>query len=78
MSITLNNQHAFTHDDDPGRLISELHAWGIDYLVGGSHTVNAKEHLPAVVLVKRPYINLDPQKFADRHAMVRQELQQLS
>ena len=53
MSITLNNQHALTHDDDPGRLISELHAWGIDYLVGGSHTVNAKEHLPAVVLVKR-------------------------
>lgn len=27
---------------------------------------------------KRPYINLDPQKFAERYAIVRQQLQQLS
>ncbi len=26
---------------------------------------------------KRPYINLDPQKFADRYAIVRQQLLQL-
>jgi hypothetical protein len=26
---------------------------------------------------KRPYINIDPQKFADRYAIVRQQLQQL-
>ncbi len=53
MSITLNNQPALTRDEDPGRLISELDAWGIEYLVGGSHLINTKERMPAVELVKR-------------------------
>jgi hypothetical protein len=53
VSTTLNNQHTLTHDNDPDQLINELHTWGIDYLVDGSHTVNAKEHLSAVELVKR-------------------------
>ncbi len=53
MSITLNNQPALTRDEEPDRLISELHAWGINYLVGSSHSTNAKNRLPVVELVKR-------------------------
>ncbi len=53
MSITLNNQLALTRDEEPDRLISELHAWGINYLVGSSHSTNAKNRLPVVELVKR-------------------------
>jgi hypothetical protein len=53
VSTTLNNQYTLTHDDNPDRLIGELHAWGIDYLVGGSHPVNAKVLLPVVELIKR-------------------------
>jgi hypothetical protein len=51
VSTTLNNQHILPHDN-PDRLIAELHTWGIDYLVGGSHPVKAKVHLPAVELIK--------------------------
>jgi len=53
VSITLNNQLALTHDEDPDRLISELHAWGIDYLIGGSHSIVLIERMPPVELVKR-------------------------
>ena len=37
--------------------------------------IASQEVLPR--MGKRPYINLDPQKFADRYAIVRQQLQQL-
>jgi hypothetical protein len=53
VSITLNNQLALTRDEEPERLISELHAWGINYLAGSSHSIDAKNRLPAVELVKR-------------------------
>jgi hypothetical protein len=52
VSTTLNNQYILPHDD-PDRLIAELHTWGIDYLVGGSHSVNAKVQLPVVELINR-------------------------
>jgi uncharacterized nucleotidyltransferase DUF6036 len=53
VSITLNNQLALTRDEEPDRLIGELHTWGINYLVGSSLSINAKNRLPAVELVKR-------------------------
>jgi hypothetical protein len=52
VSATLNNKNTVIHDD-PDRLISELHSWGIDYLVSGSHPVHTKVHMPAVELILR-------------------------
>lgn len=52
MSITLNNQLALTNDEGPGRLISALHAWGINYLMGGSYSINGNDRMSAVELVK--------------------------
>ncbi len=53
MSTTLNNQLTLTRDEEPDRLISELHAWGINYLIGSSPPIKTKERIPAVELVKR-------------------------
>ncbi len=53
MSITLNNQSALTRDEEPDRLINVLHAWGINYLMGGSDSISPVDRMPAVELVKR-------------------------
>jgi len=53
VSITLNNQLSLTRDEEPGRLISELHAWGINYLMGESYSIHTKDRMPAIELVKR-------------------------
>jgi hypothetical protein len=53
VSTTLDNQVKLTYDDDPDRLIGELSAWGIHYLVSGSPPVQMKVHLPVVELIER-------------------------
>lgn len=53
MTTTLNNQLALRGDEEPDRLISELHAWGINYLMAGSHPISAAGHMSPVELVKR-------------------------
>ena len=53
MSTSLNKQHTLTYNDYPDQLIGELHAWGIHYLVDGSHAVKVKVRLPAVELIQR-------------------------
>jgi len=53
VSITLNNQPALIDDEEPDRLINILRTWGIDYLIGGSHTNSAVDSIRPVELVKR-------------------------
>lgn len=53
MSTTLNNQLDLTRDEEPDRLIGELHAWGIDYLMGEPRPIGTAPRMPAVELVKR-------------------------
>ncbi len=53
MTTTLNNQLALTGDEEPDRLISELHAWGINYLMAGSRPIGTAGHMSPVELVKR-------------------------
>lgn len=53
MSIALNNQFAITSNEDPSRLIKELHSWGVNYLMGGPLPARMKKRMPAIELVKR-------------------------
>ena len=53
MSIALNNQLAITSDEDPSRLIRELHSWGINYLMGKPLATRMKKRMLAIDLVKR-------------------------
>lgn len=56
MSIDFNSQFAVSlhefHDDEPDRLINELQAWGIGYLMGGSSSTSV-DRLPPIELVRR-------------------------
>ena len=52
MSIALNNQLAITSDEDPSRLIKELHSWGINYLMGRPLVTRMKKRMSAIELVK--------------------------
>ena len=52
MSIALNNQLAITSDEDPTRLIKELHSWGINYLMAGPFATRMKKRMPAIDLLK--------------------------
>lgn len=57
MSTTLNNKLALSYDEEPDQLISALRAWGIGYLMNGSHSSSPrksmKDRMTAVELVKR-------------------------